>query len=1192
LTWIWGRLTWIGPIVHLRFAPEVPLPAWYGPAKEDAFRNSGPLPSMRDYDLAYYPVIVGTNLYYASSSDDAVHCINTRNGKEKWRFTTDGPVRVSPVYHEGKLYFGSDDGFAYCIDARSAKLKWKYSPAPDRKHLVLQNGRLVSFWPVRTGTLVEDGRVYFGASLVPWKSSYFCAIDSESGKPEGNGCYVKEMENMTFEGSMASTGKLLIQPQGRIPPVFLSKTDGENKGSLPGTGGCFVLVTNENHIVHYDKSRYKSIEEYVGSGEPEYISFKGGKEMVVKDDMSFILTDNSLSAYNRKTKELIWMRRNYQAHRLIMSGNTLYVGATDTVYAVSPQNGLPLWKGKVEGTVYALATAGNALFASTGEGKISCFRPGGQENQLLQQNLDKPASQDKAPEKKEIKAPGDYLELKSGPYAEALSRDSIKISFETALPVEVTVDWIPTGFAKQNYQLPESQQHSVVLPVRKDFIYSYQIHTGEGSTKSYEFDNFFNYKRKVPAIQKSQSRNIKQKEIVELLKGMENKSGLCLVIGLEDEELPLEIARISDFDVIVLDESKNRVDDWREMLQKKNIYGRKINALRVPDLNQLPIISELANLVWVNTKANISADEIIRLIAPGGIAKIGERTEVWIENSNLNWQVDVEKPGNGELQLKKRPFEIAGDWTHQYALPDNSAYGGESFWGSTRSEDFEIQWMGRPGPRFQTDRNGRKPSPLAVNKRMFVQGNQRIAAVDIFNGSILWTRDFAGLVRMNIHRDCSNWAADDESLYLAIGKNLIKVNQATGEIENTIPEETGANDWGYICTVDDKIIGSSVPKGSNYIDYHGGTGWYDSQDGLLAFKVVSSLLYAKDNQGENTIWTYEPQGVIINPTITVYNGQICFVESHEVKPAFKGRGDHGIYENTWLTALDVNSGEITWKRRIRTMPGNTMYSMAAGSGKYVIVSSRDWKYEISCFDAGDGKQLWKKEQRWFHGDHGGHLSRPAIAGNRLVVKPVHYNLETGAQQTYNVPKAGHGCASYALTEQSIFYRGGSVTQFNFDTREFSKWERLRPDCWISTIPAQGMVLSPEAGGGCSCGNWLETSMVMAPVSRAPITINTVSDTKPDYKQETWQEYTQEYSPDEFTNSVRVEISVKPGVKGSLHYTLDGSEPTEDSEMYSEPMILDQSTTLKAAVFVEKEGETRKFLRSRQFVRLDPGASTE
>jgi hypothetical protein len=36
---------------------------------------------------------------------------------------------------------------------------------------------------------------------------------------------------------------------------------------------------------------------------------------------------------------------------------------------------------------------------------------------------------------------------------------------------------------------------------------------------------------------------------------------------------------------------------------------------------------------------------------------------------------------------------------------------------------------------------------------------------------------------------------------------------------------------------------------------------------------------------------------------------------------------------------------------------------------------------------------------------------------------------------------------------------------------------------ISTIPACGLILSPEAGGGCSCGVWLETSIAFRPTGR-------------------------------------------------------------------------------------------------------------
>src|SRR5262245_9911073 len=72
------------------YRPQPPQPAWDGPAKWDAFSGKVGLSSMRDYDEAFHVIVVGTSLYFGSSADDAVHCLDTRTGKEKWAFVTDG----------------------------------------------------------------------------------------------------------------------------------------------------------------------------------------------------------------------------------------------------------------------------------------------------------------------------------------------------------------------------------------------------------------------------------------------------------------------------------------------------------------------------------------------------------------------------------------------------------------------------------------------------------------------------------------------------------------------------------------------------------------------------------------------------------------------------------------------------------------------------------------------------------------------------------------------------------------------------------------------------------------------------------------------------------------------------------------------------------------------------------------------
>ncbi len=241
--------------------------------------------------------------------------------------------------------------------------------------------------------------------------------------------------------------------------------------------------------------------------------------------------------------------------------------------------------------------------------------------------------------------------------------------------------------------------------------------------------------------------------------------------------------------------------------------------------------------------------------------------------------------------------------------------------------------------------------------------------------------------------------------------------------------------------------------------------------------------------------------------------------------------------------------------------------MAASKEQNVLLAANSGYYYIYNYNIKDGSLIWMQKQPWFSNHHGGHFSKPAIVHNRLIVKPAMYELNTGVLMKEEVPKAGHGCASYALSEQSAFYRGGSVTQFNFDTKKFSQWDRLRPDCWISTIPAQGLVLSPEAGGGCSCGNWLETSMVFAPKSRAPLSIL--------------------YRNNTFVDTMTIEVKARDKSNKEIYYTLNGETPNKSSKRYIYPIKIREDTELKVVVYLKKNGKDVPFERTKSFVRSRP-----
>ena len=72
--------------------------------------------------------------------------------------------------------------------------------------------------------------------------------------------------------------------------------------------------------------------------------------------------------------------------------------------------------------------------------------------------------------------------------------------------------------------------------------------------------------------------------------------------------------------------------------------------------------------------------------------------------------------------------------------------------------------MDRPSRcRYQADRNGRKPPPLSVGGRIFLQGLHRLLALDQYNGSVLWSWELPEMDRYNMPRDCGNWRADERS---------------------------------------------------------------------------------------------------------------------------------------------------------------------------------------------------------------------------------------------------------------------------------------------------------------------------------------------------------------------------------------------------------------------------------------------
>ncbi|MBN8249813.1 MAG: PQQ-like beta-propeller repeat protein, partial [Verrucomicrobia bacterium] len=161
-------------------SPQAPRPAWQGEAKWDGWNKVFDMKARQTFDRAFHAVVADGRVYFGSSADDQIRCIDARTGRELWTAFTEGPVRLAPTVSEGRVFAGSDDGQVYCLDAEDGRLLWKVRAAPEDRRIP-GNGRIISNWPVRTSVVVQDGMLYTTAGMFPSEGVHLVALDAVTG---------------------------------------------------------------------------------------------------------------------------------------------------------------------------------------------------------------------------------------------------------------------------------------------------------------------------------------------------------------------------------------------------------------------------------------------------------------------------------------------------------------------------------------------------------------------------------------------------------------------------------------------------------------------------------------------------------------------------------------------------------------------------------------------------------------------------------------------------------------------------------------------------------------------------------------------------------------------------------------------------------------------------------------------------
>jgi outer membrane protein assembly factor BamB len=1062
-------------------APVAPKMSW-GSAEGRMIENQL-IGNRNKYDDALQPVVVGDRVYFGSSVDHHLHCLNLRTGEKQWTFAAGGPIRLAPSIDKNKVYFGADDGFVYCLSASDGSLVWKVFGSSSENNWLLARGEMISRWPIRTGVLIDEGRAYFGAGIFPNEEIYVQCVDAETGKSIWKQDHVSELDagrnSLSPQGYLLASKEVLFVPSGGSLPAAFNKSTGEFlhkrtfswRTTAGGVVGGFQALLADEQLYASGAHHWLAMDQK--EGEVGYGWFQG-RQLVVSDDKAFATTgenvvclDRAVYAVNSRRRQELelfvkenaaklrgaipnaselkakvkqatdeiaaianigvdWKMETKDDDGLLAISNLVFVGGDKRVTAYRRDTGAKAWQADVDGTASGLVAAQNHLLVSTTTGKIYTF----------------PATDLAAP----------------------VAEDQVNSTAKSSLP--------PSPFPKDE-------------------------HTETYATAANE-----------------------------IVQQLGRTRGFCLLVDNNLGRLAYEIAKQSDLKIYAVERDPVKLAESRRLLMQTGLYGNRIVVHSYPN-EALPYSNYFADLLVsdenVLSGTMPSAPETLqRHIKPtGGTVLLRQQdpeehrvAQAWLGQLGFE-PAKIETVGKWS-QLVRGALPGAGNWSHQYGNPANTAIGTD-----TRIQgDLSVLWYGDPGPGEVVNRHEGAVGPLSTNGRLFVQGESEILAYDAYNGTFLWKHSNPAAIRTGVfqNQNPANLAANDHRLFHFVKDECLELDAASGRVLRThrLPpkQDDGQHEWGYVATQDGLLFGAAtIRKEIELKQRRRGKQTDDATDILFAIDLESGLLK----------WTYQGNS-ISHHTIAIGPDKIFFIDSsitseqrEELLRADKTGLDSLTGEAKVLAeeralradvrraiALDINRGTRMWEQSVDVTDCS---DIGAGGGKLTLMYSNGtlilggananghyWKQFVAgefskrrlvALSANEGYKKWALDANY--------KGRPIVIGEKVLAEPWAFEMQSGKQITRTHPvtgkdapwslmRTGHHCGILTGCDSGmLMFRSGDTAFYDLNEDVGTKhFAGHRLGCWVNAIPANGLVMIPEASAGCVCQFSIASTIVMEP----------------------------------------------------------------------------------------------------------------
>jgi outer membrane protein assembly factor BamB len=549
------------------------------------------------------------------------------------------------------------------------------------------------------------------------------------------------------------------------------------------------------------------------------------------------------------------------------------------------------------------------------------------------------------------------------------------------------------------------------------------------------------------------------------------KGGLVVHVGCGDGNLTAALRAGDRYLVHGLDADPANVENARRRIADRGLYGAAA-VDRLPG-KRLPYIDNIVNLLVAEDLAAVPVDEVMRVLAPGGVAylRIGA---VW-RKTVKPWPDDIDQ------------------WTHYLHGPDNNAVAHDTVVGPPR----HMQWTAGPQWTRSHHRLNSISSVVTAKGRLFsildeatpaninVPGKWVIVARDAFSGVRLWKKPLQSWVwhqvrfRSGPPQVTRLLVASGDRLYapLGLGAPISAIDAATGNTLKTFENTAGAEE---IIVVGGTVL---VLKGSPVAEHAVGHAAFRKQYEVPNRKAIVAI----DAETGTRLWEWSNADLNPMPETLASDGNKVYIQVDQR-----------------VACLDLKSGQELW---VYGEPGKKTKRTGVTYGRNTLVVADDvvlckLSGNLTALSAADGRKLWEcPAGGGFHSPLDvfvidGLVWQGLHVSDSVSPPPIHdfnegRDLHTGQIKQTNavavdLQTSGHHHRCYREKATSRFIitgkRGFEMMELAGDGHSRNNW--VRGTCQYGILPANGLLYAPPHACGCYMESKLWGFWALAP-DRSP-----------------------------------------------------------------------------------------------------------